>query len=540
MDSSNQGLNGNYLQYNNTSNFDPGSFFNEVQDFANSNETSQFDPALFDMGDISSFAQQTQQSQHQPQPNYNQPNQPQRQSQSPALQSFKPSQSTYPNQHFGQNVFDSRTMSQSSFDPALLSRPTPSPGAYDRYSFQQPVNYGNQSFDPRFGQFSQQRQTPSPNQAFQSQPNHSPHHYMNVQPRPSQHLGQPPSMQSMSYTFHQNPQMTHHFIDPSMLNASGAGFHSPSSESQQHLQTSPYFSKAGSTIDPRTLQPMPVPGSAQMQQLQGQIPAGNMQGSQPMMQHHLQPLAHTMLPAKISQDGSMGKYLQGKTRKDGAPGSGSDSDDLEVEEPPEPKPAVISIEKPSDLRGKLLFEMVEVVWAPHNKSVSAERVRHGIAEFGETVRGLRDQWKAKNEELKKAEIPNSATAGNAATLKSDVAKHREIMETGVARAVRFGHPTILKRYDFTLENAPMTYPNVSSRVIMAPQTSSYTAREAPSLHLYPYQVLTVVFLRLLNAMPGGWRRKKLFSIALLIPSKCACDAQCIRGNSFHCPVLTIV
>lgn len=138
-----------------------------------------------------------------------------------------------------------------------------------------------------------------------------------------------------------------------------------------------------------------------------------------------------------------------KLKKDGKKsGSASNSeDDLEIEdEPPEARPSIISVPKPTDQAGKLLWEIVDAVWSPHNKPASADKIRTAVAFVGEAVRGLRDQWKSQNEQLKKAELPTSDTASQAASLKAAVSAHRDTMERLVARITQFGHPWILKRY----------------------------------------------------------------------------------------------
>ena len=132
-----------------------------------------------------------------------------------------------------------------------------------------------------------------------------------------------------------------------------------------------------------------------------------------------------------------------------APGSASTSDselDVEDEEEPEMTPAVLAVMMPTDERGKALYNAVQAVWSPRNKAASVEKVKSGIALFGETVKTLRDAWKAKNEALKKAELPNAPTAANVLQLKNDVANYRQLMEGAMARSLQYAHPSILKRY----------------------------------------------------------------------------------------------
>ena len=130
-------------------------------------------------------------------------------------------------------------------------------------------------------------------------------------------------------------------------------------------------------------------------------------------------------------------------------GSASTSDselDVEDDEEPEMTPAVLSVMMPTDERGKALHNAVQAVWSPRNKAVSVEKVKSGISLFGETVKTLRDAWRAKNETLKKAELPNAPTAANVPQLKNDVANFRQLMEGVMARSLQYAHPSILKRY----------------------------------------------------------------------------------------------
>jgi hypothetical protein len=127
--------------------------------------------------------------------------------------------------------------------------------------------------------------------------------------------------------------------------------------------------------------------------------------------------------------------------------SDSSDDELTIEdEAPEMTPAVLMVLAPTDERGKALYDAVSAVWSPRNKSAPAEKIRSGIAGFGDTVRGLRDSWKLKNDNLRKAELPNSPTAGDASRLKEEAARYRSAMEVVMARSLTFGHPAVIKRY----------------------------------------------------------------------------------------------
>jgi hypothetical protein len=123
--------------------------------------------------------------------------------------------------------------------------------------------------------------------------------------------------------------------------------------------------------------------------------------------------------------------------------SGSDSSD---EEEPEMTPALLLVQIPTDDKGKAMYLAVQAVWSPRNQTAPVEKIKSGVAQFGDTIKALRDSWKDKNDSLKKAELPNSTTAANAPQLKADVAHNRQIVETVVNRTLQYAHPAILKRY----------------------------------------------------------------------------------------------
>lgn len=161
------------------------------------------------------------------------------------------------------------------------------------------------------------------------------------------------------------------------------------------------------------------------------------------------PASAFVTQAKVPKDPSAPKKTKAKTSKPKKDSTADveSSDDLEIEdEPPEVKPALLVVSAPTDEKGKALYNAVEAVWYPRNKSPQAEDVRKGIAAFGETVRFLRDAWKAKNDSLKKAELPNSDTAAEAPHLKEEVAHYRQTMESVISRSLQYGHDAIVRRY----------------------------------------------------------------------------------------------
>jgi hypothetical protein len=221
-----------------------------------------------------------------------------------------------------------------------------------------------------------------------------------------------------------------------------------------------YF-KGSPTVDPRSLQgPQPLHPA----------PSGASQPSHPGMQispqqeRQLTRLALVALPksekpskTKTSNDPHAPRAPKSQAKRDTAKAEGrpyesdSGSDDelaIQDEEPAEMTPALLTVAPPTDERGRALYSAVQAVWSPRNRPAAPEKIRNGIAGFGETVRSLRDAWKAKNESLRKAELPDSPTATDAASLKEEVARYRQAMESVAARSLLFGHPAIVKRYVF--------------------------------------------------------------------------------------------
>ncbi len=209
--------------------------------------------------------------------------------------------------------------------------------------------------------------------------------------------------------------------------------------SSRPLDSSPYFTKAGqgATLDPRALQ---VQQYAQMQQAQVQSPQQSAIQSQPSMQSVLQFPAQDASTIRTS---NAVPKLDKSVKRSGSVSNSDDDLDIEDEEPPETRPAAITIAKPTnDERGKLLWEVVDAVWTPRNKPAATDKIRSAVKFVGEAVRSLRDKWKETNDKLKKAENSNQPTEG----LRVSVGTYREIMETLAGRVTKFGHPSILKRY----------------------------------------------------------------------------------------------
>ncbi|OAL26271.1 hypothetical protein AYO20_10148 [Fonsecaea nubica] len=431
-----------------------------VDSLPNGEDLSRFfDPELFDSTTLgSSYTQPSMSMSHDYDPNAG------RQSGTPDVQQYNVAQRAFPHHQYTQPYFDSRQMTQPNYDPRYYSQPSPSPVGFDGgYSYQTQMGYPNQQFSAQ--QLSiPQRQTPTPSQNYpprqqqQAQPQQSP--FVNMGPRAQLSHVQNNDMMRFGTFQDQTHQPSNHFVDPSLLN-SNQMMHTNSNhafQTQQPFMPTSYF-KAGTTVDPRSLQ-----GSQSLQPLPSvtsQIPRPGTEVD-PSRQRQLtgpgiaiQPKPEQDAKTTATKTPDEPKKKKGRPRKDasakpdGHPsGSETDSDDdleIEDEEPPEVTPAPLSVSMPTDERGKALYHAVQAVWSPRNKSASPEKIRGGIAGFGDVVRGLRDAWKTKNESLRKAELPASPTAADAPRLKEEVARYRQVMETVMMRSLLYGHPAIVNR-----------------------------------------------------------------------------------------------
>lgn len=402
--------------------------------------------------------------------------QPQRQSQQPTQQNYQNSAMTHVNAggqqssplpaynqthqyaqqpHYNQQTYDQRSMySQQAYDPRMFQqRPSQSPAPIDQYVY-------NNQFTGQNG-----------------------HGLANIQPRPSQSPAPqyPPRQQSYSpfMTFdsrgpalpqHQDAdlmqfagfQNTTHtqaasqsYINPSMLNSGAMNGHYQQMQQRQSAQGL-YYPKP----DPVVGQSFPqqyqqhlqqnVPPSMQPNQMQGKsglnertLSLTNFVGTLPSL------APSTTMNAASAKDPLQVKKV-GRPRKDGldgGSGSASSDSDLEIEEEgPESAPAMISVGPPGEERARAVYDAVKAVWSPRNKTAPTEKIKTGVIQFGDIVKGLRDQWKARNDSLKKAEADGSPTASDAPRLREETAQYRSTMETLVLKATTFAHQAILRRY----------------------------------------------------------------------------------------------
>ena len=176
--------------------------------------------------------------------------------------------------------------------------------------------------------------------------------------------------------------------------------------------------------------------------------------------HHIKS-SKAISEASAKKDSKASKRKRSRPKEDGAGGSkkegsggssddDSDSDDLEVEEAPEPPPTIIARPRPDQVADQVAYDAVTAVWSPRNQAVSAAKVTEAVGIFGNLLKNLRDQWKTKNEAQKQAELANTAAVPS---LKEQVTSLRKQAESALANAREFGHPTLLAQYVY-----PIPYP----------------------------------------------------------------------------------
>ena len=214
----------------------------------------------------------------------------------------------------------------------------------------------------------------------------------------------------------------------------------------------PSYLKVNSPLDPRLQGPQSLPAAKTPQ------PGTEIHSSpRSLLTRGVVIIPKPQQPAKqvSAKDPTVPKRSRGRPRKAASaqPGgqaaaSESTEDELEIEDadPPEMTPALLTLSMPSDERGKSLYRAVQAVWSPRNRPVDPDKVRNGIANYGETIRALRDAWKTRNETLRKAELPNSPTAADASRLKEEVARYRQLLEVVMVKSLQYGHMGIVKRY----------------------------------------------------------------------------------------------
>lgn len=270
------------------------------------------------------------------------------------------------------------------------------------------------------------------------------------------------------------------------------------------MNASPYMP----TMGDRTINPSNIPMQNNQVQPPPRSQSVNMESVNGVAPQHL----HSMLPGAgpapvmVQAADKVLKPMPKTAGKSGGSMSSSDDDlEIEGEDDPEVRPAIITIAKPAgdNYRDRLLWEVVDSVWSPRNRPAPTEKIIAAIKFVAEAVRGLREHWKSQNEKLKKAELPNSETSAHAPALKQMVGQYRELMETLATRVTKWGHPSILKRYVFSSHPKLIHTCTIFTRILLI----------ALQLHnvfdcLSVIMILEILPIRLpfLHLNPGGLAR----------------------------------
>lgn len=157
--------------------------------------------------------------------------------------------------------------------------------------------------------------------------------------------------------------------------------------------------------------------------------------------------------ARKPKDPNAPKRPRGRPRKDGTQPlarqevdistSDSEPDELQIVEMPELTPDLLRGPPPEVPEQKAIYDIAIAVWSPRTHPALPEKVRNGIALFGDVVKKQRDSWKIKNEALKQAELANTS---DIPSLKQKVAQFRKTVETMAVQALQLGHPAHLAKY----------------------------------------------------------------------------------------------
>jgi hypothetical protein len=471
MDSGSANIGNSHLQNGSNDSFSVD-FLGSIQNFANNadqDDMQQFlHPDLFEnpsqgqdfnAGMQQHVHQQPQQSRQSAYPSSAFDQNVQR-TQSPSMQSYSQTQQFSQHSQYPQALYDQRNMfQQTQYDPRLFQqRPSHSPAPNDQY------NFAGQTYSTQNAQSQMMQQRPTASPAPQYHPGRQSIYasYGNFDTR-GPTLPQRQDAELMQFASFQNGNQptSHSFVDPSMLNAQHENLNGSYGAVPHRQMQQQYYNgmQPSYTQQQQQQQQMQTMGqTTQPQHMQSKsirsVSVNLTDHLSAQMPQYTQTIA-TQAPPKAAKDPNAPKRPRGRPRKDGTvprtDGTGSTgsatSSDLEFEdEEPEPTPAMISVSLPTDERVKYPFLAVKAVWSPRNKPASVEKIRSGISEFGETIRSLRDAWKARNDQLKKAELEKSPTASDAPRLKGEVAQYRQTAETLMNKSLLFAHPFVLKRY----------------------------------------------------------------------------------------------
>ncbi|KAL9623900.1 MAG: hypothetical protein Q9160_001892 [Pyrenula sp. 1 TL-2023] len=355
---------------------------------------------------------------------------------------------------YSQPMYGVRPASQNQFDARSFSRPSHSPTPYNAYAYQQPMTFNTAPNYASSNEFAVQpphtgaRRSPMPQSAFQSdlgQPQYVPPYGI----RQTLHPGfQTMQMGRYGDQADQERRQATNVVDPRFLNPTDFQT-SQLDQMQSQFQNVPEIlpnANSATGIHQR----IPVP--------QGSMPTPPIaQKSAPSI---MKIDRNATTKPRSKKDPNAPKRPRGRPRKDGAgalkdegspTGStdDSDSDDLVIEQAPEPMPGILIPPRPDQVDQKIIYEACLAVWSPRNLAVPAKKVSDAVKSIGDLLKGLRDQWKKQNELLKQAEIAGSPAT---ASLKADVARLRQQAGAVASKVAEYGHPSLLPH----LGNNPYT------------------------------------------------------------------------------------
>lgn len=352
------------------------------------------------------------------------------------------------NNAYPQSLYGARPASQNQFDPRSFSRPSHSPTPYNAYAYQQPMTLNSAPSYASSSEFAVQsphagaRRSPLPPTTFSSdlgQPQYISPYGM----RQTLHPGFP-NMQMGRYgnQTDQDRRQPPNVVDPRFLNPTDFQTSQLEQVQNQFQNMSEVLPNAASN------------SVVNHQGLSGPHTSVSTPPLGPKPMTVVNKTEKSLSKPRPKKDPNAPKRPRGRPRKDGQTGTkpdgsvsgstdDSDSDDLVIEQAPEPMPAILIPPRPDQIDQRLVYEACLAVWSPRNLTVPAKKVSEAVKTLGELLKGLRDQWKTRNELLKRAELANTPAVPS---LKADVAKLRQQAEIVTSRVTEYGHPSLLAQY----------------------------------------------------------------------------------------------
>ena len=159
----------------------------------------------------------------------------------------------------------------------------------------------------------------------------------------------------------------------------------------------------------------------------------------------------------ILPSGSSRQILQGSSRRtsaetDSSSDSASDSEldeesdysSTSEEEATNSKPKPLLYSRPTDPSRAMEYDVIKAVWSKTRGNLSGPTIRTALGEFWNTVKVLRDQWKAETATLQAAETKKDQAKVEQS--RTQAVEKRHMMENVIRVTLLHGHRDIVGRY----------------------------------------------------------------------------------------------